>query len=238
MRMENVVSKLKRKKYRSIFTTIGIALLSLIPSNAFAHAELVKTNPVINSIILKMPSSITLQANEAVTFQSNSVQLLDQNGKVLISNSNASSNNKIELRTGKTYQPGYYVVRYKIISEDEHVVIGSFGFILGKVNNTVKGSKIVTLKSLDNSTDGNPIEPIKVTFKALKGGEYETSCAGKYEECHLTISSTKYKAPFMLTLLPGQSERLVLPDKNSYVVNALVRVSLFKEQSYQGKATF
>ena len=223
--------------YKLVITVFVAASLSLVfPSFAQAHAEIVTSSPLANSVIGKMPKLLIIQANEGVTFSSNSVQLLDAKGKILLSNSTEVKSNSIELALEKKYLPGYYVVRYKIISADEHVVLGSYGFILGKVKVLTRKNLTLAMKSLDpaGNSDLNSVK-LDLTIRPLANGSFQVACLGVYQDCILSATSSKYKAPFTLKLKPGESGILVLPTGNSFLINAEVRVSLFAEKFYQGQ---
>jgi methionine-rich copper-binding protein CopC len=217
---------------------IGAVLSAIIlPSSANAHAEIVAANPAINSVISKIPNIIKIQANEGVTFEANNFQLLDSMGKVLLSNKSAISSNSIEVQTSKKYSNGYYVVRYKIESADGHIVLGSYGFIVGKVKQAIVKSKDVILESLDVQDESSSSKVLNVKLKPLKDGRVEVSCLGEHLECQIQFTSPKYKAPFVVSVEVNKSKILVLPPKNTYSLTALLRVSQFKQVYYQGKVS-
>ena len=226
-----------RRQRLSKLLIIAIATAIISPTSANAHAEIKAANPEMNSMISKMPKIIKIQANEGVRYEANNFQLLDHMGKVLLNNKSAVSSDSIEMQTSKIYINGYYIVRYKMESADGHIILGSYGFIVGKVKPVIVKSKEIVLQSLDVQDESNSSKLLKVKFQPLKDGRVEVSCLGEHLECQIQLTSSRYKAPFIVSIEVNKSKIIVLPPKNTYSATALLRVSQFKQVYYQGKVS-
>ncbi len=115
------------------------ALVAGAPS-AEAHAVLLATSPVDGSVLGNEPPQVALRFNEAVSLTPQSIQLLDAAGH--------------PVRVGKPEHPagkgdtaaadltpglhdGTYVVSWRVVSADAHVVSGAFQFSIGGPSRTV-----------------------------------------------------------------------------------------------------
>lgn len=101
---------------------------------ASAHAALVSTDPVQNSVVPTAPSVVTLTFSEGMTLTSDSVRVLDPSGKQVDAGDSEHADGKsdtarVTLRTGLTN--GTYTVAWRAVSEDSHPVGGAFTFSIG-----------------------------------------------------------------------------------------------------------
>jgi methionine-rich copper-binding protein CopC len=113
---------------------LAAGLMFTLSPAASAHAELVKSFPVANAKLTKSPRFVQLEFAEAiVTLKSknaNSIVLLD-------AKANKVTTSKISIRQGVarvdligTLKPGKYMVKYRIVSADGHVLSANFRFTL------------------------------------------------------------------------------------------------------------
>jgi len=104
------------------------ALLSPIP--ALAHAILVKSQPAKDETVKESPKQIDLWFNDAVRSEYKALAVIDSSGKRV-------DNHDVEQTltdgshihaTVPTLAPGTYTIRYRVVSEDTHIVTGKFEF--------------------------------------------------------------------------------------------------------------
>ena len=114
---------------------LGISALLIATPVAQAHSRVVSSNPAAGSTITKMPSAISLTANE---------ELVKLNGKEISKISliapdksavklGAIAANKLTLSAPilqKSFKSGAYTINYRIISADGHPVSGTIKFKL------------------------------------------------------------------------------------------------------------
>ena len=101
---------------------------------ARAHAVLLQTSPVDNAVMAHAPGQVTLRFNEAVTLTSDSVQLLDAGGHAVPAGRAthlAGSGGTIAADLPARLDNGTYVVSWRVVSADSHVVSGAFQFSVG-----------------------------------------------------------------------------------------------------------
>lgn len=123
------------KSTLKILTLILAAMMLAFGSEvALAHAILVKSQPAKDETVEESPKQIDLWFNDAVRSEYKALAVIDSNGKRV-------DNHDVEqsLTDGSNIHatvpnlvPGKYNVRYRVVSEDTHIVTGKFEF-------TVKG---------------------------------------------------------------------------------------------------
>ena len=103
-------------------------LLSPIP--ALAHAILVKSQPAKDETVKEAPKQIDLWFNDAVKSEYKALAVIDSSGKRV-------DNHDVEQTltdgshihaTVANLAPGTYTVRYRVVSQDTHIVTGKFEF--------------------------------------------------------------------------------------------------------------
>ena len=95
---------------------------------AFAHAELVGTNPVDESVLESAPESITLSFNSKLLNSMTELAVTNSSGE-LIPGIIADSIQTTASALWPADLPGdTYKVAYRIVSEDGHPITGSFSF--------------------------------------------------------------------------------------------------------------
>ena len=102
----------------------------LNPLTAFAHAILVKSQPAKDETVAESPKQIDLWFNDAVRGEYKAVAVIDAAGKRV-------DNHDVEqsltdgahiYATVGTLPSGKYTVRYRVVSQDTHIVTGKFEF--------------------------------------------------------------------------------------------------------------
>jgi methionine-rich copper-binding protein CopC len=114
------------------FSAAVLALAYMNAPTASAHAALESTKPAKGSVVSKTTNQVLLQFGEEIlVFEGrnpNSISVTDSHGKavtsgdVVVAGSNISRSLKTPLATGK------YLVKYRAVSADGHVVTGSYTF--------------------------------------------------------------------------------------------------------------
>jgi len=107
-----------------------LAVTLLSPLSAWAHAILVKSQPAKDETVKESPKQIDLWFNDAVRSEYKALAVIDSSGKRV-------DNHDVEqgltdgshiYATVPNLAPGTYTVRYRVVSEDTHIVTGKFEF--------------------------------------------------------------------------------------------------------------
>ncbi len=109
-----------------------ICLLILFPSIGLAHAYLVKSVPARRASLFTSPARIQLWFNERLEPRFSTLSVLDSNGKrVDLGNAQVVAEDPKQLTVGiNAVAPGVYVVKFRVLSVDGHVVEESFPFTI------------------------------------------------------------------------------------------------------------
>jgi len=115
---------------RKIITSAFLMATLLSPITVLAHAILVKSQPSKDEVINKSPKQIDLWFNDAVRSEYKALAVIDSSGKRVdnhdVEQSLTDGSNIHATVTDLT--PGKYTVRYRVVSEDTHIVTGKFEF--------------------------------------------------------------------------------------------------------------
>lgn len=118
-----------------VFTTASVffAIFSLAPSHS--HSALVTSIPKANTTLTTSPTSITLTFNEDILElqgkQISSVSLATVAGKMIILKKPAIRVNRLTARIASpSLASGKYLISYRVVSADGHVITGSYAFTL------------------------------------------------------------------------------------------------------------
>jgi len=115
---------------RKIITPVLLIAGLLLPVPGLAHAILVKSQPAKDEIVKQSPKQIDLWFNDAVQSEYKALAVIDSSGKRV-------DNHDVEqtLTDGSHIHasvadlvPGKYTVRYRVVSQDSHIVTGKFDF--------------------------------------------------------------------------------------------------------------
>ena len=115
-------------------TTIinSLLLLSALvaPLAAEAHAILVKSQPAKDETVAQAPKQIDLWFNDPVRSEYKALAVIDSEGKRVDNHDveqSLTDGSNIHATVGDL-APGVYTVRYRVVSEDTHIVTGKFQF--------------------------------------------------------------------------------------------------------------
>lgn len=133
--MGNEPHRLTTLEFRLARSLVGALALLTASGPAPAHAILVKAAPAQESVVTDAPGEILLIFNDGVGEQYLALAVTDEAGK-RVDNHDAKLDftDHSHLRaTVATLNPGRYMVRYRVLSADGHVVSGKYHFqIQGK----------------------------------------------------------------------------------------------------------
>jgi copper resistance protein C len=113
-----------------IATAAASALWLAFTPSAFAHAQLVKTEPARRATVSEAPAQVKLWFNEEIEGSYASLKVLDAAGKPV-----TEAKPEVPADDPKTLAvpvpalaPGTYTVEFRVLSVDGHVVQSSYDF--------------------------------------------------------------------------------------------------------------
>ena len=109
-----------------------VTLLSFLTPPAFAHSELVSSNPSASVNIQQLPEQIELEFNEELLNlgTGNSISIMSPSGEDLGMGDTSTEGAKITRLLNTTSETGQFQVKYRVASADGHVLNGSYTFNL------------------------------------------------------------------------------------------------------------
>lgn len=113
---------------------LGIALMAslALPMPVFAHAIMVKSQPVVDSTVAESPKQVDVWFNDKVGSEYKALAVIDSAGK-RVDNKDAAQETFDQSHlyvTVPQLPPGTYNVRYRVVSLDTHIVTGKFKFTI------------------------------------------------------------------------------------------------------------
>lgn len=118
------------RKSTLIFSSAFLLATALTPMQASAHAILVKSQPNKDETVTVAPKQIDLWFNDPVKSEYKALAVIDSEGKRV-------DNHDVEQTltdgshihaTVADLPAGTYTVRYRVVSQDTHIVTGKFQF--------------------------------------------------------------------------------------------------------------
>jgi copper transport protein len=114
----------------AVFGMAAVFVVS-IPAAAWAHATLESTDPPDGSHIPTAPSTVTLNFDENVSGSLDAVRVLDAAGHRVDNGSTQFSGHSVVATLRKGLPLGGYIVAWRVVSADSHVVSSAFTFVVG-----------------------------------------------------------------------------------------------------------
>jgi methionine-rich copper-binding protein CopC len=116
--------------FRRPATLVFVFLLLLSPTPLFAHAYLIKSVPAQRAVLYHVPAKIQLWFNERLEPRYSSLTLSAADGKIVeIGKVEVSADDPKQLTAMLKLLPaGLYVIKYRVLSVDGHVVQDQFPF--------------------------------------------------------------------------------------------------------------
>ena len=115
---------------------LAIASFFAFPVAAFAHGEMVKATPAVDSNVLTAPTEVSIEFDGKLQIigntNVNSIEVTDNQGQVISSPTSVVEGNKISTKLQLTDITGLVSVHYRIVSEDGHPVEGDYSFTVGE----------------------------------------------------------------------------------------------------------
>ncbi|NRQ51752.1 copper resistance CopC family protein [Aeromicrobium stalagmiti] len=105
----------------------AIGAVALTPSAAFAHAELVSSNPAGDATLQVMPVQVSLTMNEPVQMPS-FVEVTSSDGTRINSYKVTVEGDTVTTAITQSAPAGAYRMSYEIVSADEHPISGTINF--------------------------------------------------------------------------------------------------------------
>lgn len=112
-----------------ILGTLGIGVVGAGP--AFAHAQLLSTDPAAGAHLTNPPDHVSLTFGEAVSFVPDGFRLLDHTGSDLTLGDPQESGTKVTVAVPGKLADGAYVFSWRVVSADTHPVAGAIPFTVG-----------------------------------------------------------------------------------------------------------
>jgi copper resistance protein C len=116
------------KSLLNLTLIVGLAL----PIPVFAHAIMVKAQPVVDSTIAESPKQIDVWFNDKVGSEYKALAVIDGAGK-RVDNKDIGQETFDQSHiyvTVPQLTPGTYTVRYRVVSLDTHIVTGKYKFTI------------------------------------------------------------------------------------------------------------
>ncbi len=115
---------------------LAVASLFAFPIAAFAHGEMVKATPAVDSNVLTAPAEVSIEFDGKLQIigntNVNSIEVTDNRGQIISSPTSVVEGNKISTKLQLTDITGLVSVHYRIVSEDGHPVEGDYSFTVGE----------------------------------------------------------------------------------------------------------
>jgi methionine-rich copper-binding protein CopC len=121
-------------------TAFLAALGLLLTSSAFAHTHLAKSVPANGSVVAKAPEKITLQFEHEVRVTEFSLQKGDEKADGLLKSLPPDSVKEVTAVPSKL-APGAYVVNWRAVGADGHVMSGKVRFTVSADGATAASAK-------------------------------------------------------------------------------------------------
>jgi copper transport protein len=97
------------------------------------HAELLRTDPAADVVLEAAPGEVRLYFSEEVRPAPDPVVVVDPQGRRVDSGAGVSPDDRTQLRASVADGgPGTYVVRWRALSEDGHVIEGGYNYSVGQ----------------------------------------------------------------------------------------------------------
>lgn len=118
------------RKSTIIFSSVLLSTALLGTTTASAHAILVKSQPAKDEEVKVAPKQVDLWFNDPVRSEYKALAVIDSEGKRVDNRDveqSLTDGSHIHATVGDL-APGTYTVRYRVVSEDTHIVTGKFQF--------------------------------------------------------------------------------------------------------------
>jgi copper transport protein len=120
------------RRWPALLVAASLLLLALLyAAPAWAHAQLVGTDPPPGSVLPEAPEQVTLTFSEPVLLTSRRITTYDAEGGT-VDSSATSSDGEVTVRFDDELGRGTYTVAWFVVSSDGHPISGSLTFSVGE----------------------------------------------------------------------------------------------------------
>jgi copper transport protein len=192
-----------RARSKSVAGVLGvISILLLTPSSASAHAQLVSTYPEANSVLTSSPADIKLTWGEKVQTNSDQVILADSTGarvptSYVLKFDATTNQSSVTLTPTNKLALGAYIVSWRAVSRDGHLVGGAYSFGVNQKPAKAKSTSFISY----------PDKVLQFIFWALLILAFGSILAGSYFlfviTAFLVIVIAGLRILVLSSLLPG-----------------------------------
>ncbi|WP_104107933.1 copper resistance protein CopC [Nocardioides sp. 616] len=126
------------RRWPALLAAAAALLLCLLAASpAWAHAQLVGTDPVSGTVLPEAPEQVTLSFSEPVLLTSRRVTTYDAQGSVVASSA-STADGQVRVVFEDRLARGTYVVAWFVVSSDGHPISGSLTFSVGERSASVR----------------------------------------------------------------------------------------------------
>jgi methionine-rich copper-binding protein CopC len=120
---------------------LALIFLLIAPQSALAHTSVIDTTPLYKSTLTSMPSEISIRfTDQLMTIGDNPVNKISVSApdsqEVSIVKTTVAGNLLSVTLGDDSYIDGTYIVSYRVVSADGHVISGSYDLYLNKPGRT------------------------------------------------------------------------------------------------------
>ena len=118
---------------RTILKLAGLTLLlSLMPSHASAHVEIVSSFPEKYANVNPIPTQVWIQFSAGLQTLDgqaiNTIEVIDSTGIAVSYEDPVVTGSKILTKVSGQSAPGVFQVKYRVVGDDGHVIEGDYSF--------------------------------------------------------------------------------------------------------------
>ncbi len=131
-----IAAVIRTRRRPLLWLVVGLGLLAAagpLAGTASAHASLVSSTPGNDEVVEQAPREVVLTFDDGVNVDDGGVRVLDPAGEDVAEGSPSTTADGTEVRQPVASGPeGTYTVSYRALSDDGHVISGSYVFHVGR----------------------------------------------------------------------------------------------------------
>ena len=131
-----IAAVIRTRRRPLLWLVVGLGLLAAagpLAGTASAHASLVSSAPGNDEVVEQAPREVVLTFDDGVNVDDGGVRVLDPAGEDVAEGSPSTTADGTEVRQAVASGPeGTYTVSYRALSDDGHVISGSYVFHVGR----------------------------------------------------------------------------------------------------------
>lgn len=134
--LDTIAAVIRTRRRPVLWLVVGLGLLAAagpLAGTASAHASLVSSTPGNDEVVEQAPREVVLTFDDGVNVDDGGVRVLDPAGEDVAEGSPSTTADGTEVRQPVASGPeGTYTVSYRALSDDGHVISGSYVFHVGR----------------------------------------------------------------------------------------------------------